>query len=182
MLTGDELAAFLERIRFRTAHHEAGHAVAGVMRGGDVHHLKLGDPTDAGLLDVDRESIGVTRHTSDSWNVPFVAFAGPWAQWRHGKETGETEDWDLVWDWLDCDADNVGGDPLGDYTLMDYDNLTEAQIALWIEELEPHWPAIVAVAAVAFADYPVNTEVIQAFIDQIPTDKPNPNGHLHDDV
>ncbi|MGO9350786.1 MAG: hypothetical protein ACLP3C_08120 [Mycobacterium sp.] len=181
MLTGDELAAYLQRIRFRTAHHEAGHAVAAVMRGGVVHHLKLGDPTDAGLLDAERESIGVTRQTSDSWNVPFMAFAGPWAEWRLGTETGETKDWDLVWDWLDADSDN-GRDALGDYTLMDYDNLTEAQIAIWTDELERHWPAIVAVAAVAFADYPVNTEVIQAFIDQIPTDKPNPNGHLHDDV
>jgi hypothetical protein len=177
MLTGNELAAFLERIRFRTAHHEAGHAVAAVMRGGDVHHLKLGDPTDAGLLDVDRESIGVTRNTSDSWNVPFVAFAGPWAQWRHRKETGETEDWDLVWDWLDAGSDN-GWDPLGDYTLMDYDNLTEAQIALWIEELEPHWPAIVAVAAIALAGDPVNTEVVEALIDQNRDGPVKPNAHL----
>jgi hypothetical protein len=163
-LTGHEFAAYLERIRFRTAHHEAGHAVAAVLRGGDVQHLKIGDPTDAGLLDADRGLVGVTRQTSEPCNVPFMAFAGPWAEWRLGTETGDNEGWDLVC-WLDCDAAGNMGDPLSDYTLMDYDNLTEDQIALWVKELRPHWPAIVAVAAVALAGDPVNTEVVKALIE-----------------
>jgi hypothetical protein len=49
---------------------------------------------------------------------------------------------------------------------MDYDNLTEGQIALWVKELGPHSTAIVAVAAVALAGDPVNTEVVKALIER----------------
>lgn len=165
-LTGNKFGPYLAHRRIATAHHEAGHAVAAVLRGGDVHHLKLGDPTDAGLLDADRELVGAARVTLDPGDVPFMAFAGPWAEWRLGTETGETADWDLVWDWLDCDSAGMMCDPLSDYSLMDYDNLTEAQIALWVKELGPQWPAIVAVAAVALAGDPVNTEVVKALIER----------------
>lgn len=164
MLT-DELAAVLKRQRLIDAHHEAGHAVAAVMRGGVVHHIKLGDSTDAGLIDPDRESVGVTRHTSTRNNQPFVAFAGPWAEWRVRSQLGEAEEMDL-WEWLDTDRFvNDFGDPYGDYAMMDYHSLSAAQIEVWVDELERHWPAIVAVAALAVAGAPVDTEVVVAAID-----------------
>jgi hypothetical protein len=81
-LTGVALAEFLAAKRIVNAHHEAGHAVAVVLRGGVVDHIALGDPTDDGLLDADRELIGRTRHTPARAEQSFVAFAGPWAQWR----------------------------------------------------------------------------------------------------
>jgi hypothetical protein len=171
-VTGADLAEFLAGKRVVTAHHEAGHAVAAVLRGGVVEHIALGDPTDDGLLDVDREMVGRTRHTSarDAWS--FIAFAGPWAQWRIETERGDADDMDL-WDWLDTDALNQGeqlDDPFGDYALMGYDDeygLPDASlIDAWTRDIDPQWPAIVAVAAVALAGNPVNTEVIAAIIER----------------
>jgi hypothetical protein len=159
----DRIAAYVQRRRIEIAHHEAGHAVAAVLCGGTVHHLKLAvDLSDAGLLDPDRELIGVTRLTSASRDAPFVSFAGPWAQWRHGTETGSDDyDTDLS-DWLHLDDEITGrDDPHGDYTAMDFDNLSDELIDVWTRELERLWPMIAAVAALALDGQPVNTAVIE---------------------
>jgi hypothetical protein len=74
-----------------------------------------------------------------------------------------------LYQWLDADSCDGSDDPLGDYALMNYDKLTGAQIEVWIDELERHWPAIGAVAAVALAGDPVNTELVKAIIDQFRT-------------
>lgn len=160
-----ELAEYEKRRRIETAYHEAGHAVAAVLRGGTVQHLKLAAGlSDGGLLDADLESIGVTRHTSASWDVPFISFAGPWAQWRHGTETGHEEYHMDLSEWLDLSESLDLDDPHGDYALMDYDNLTGAQIDVWIRELDRLWPVIAAVAALALAGEPVDTAIISSAI------------------
>lgn len=131
-----------------------------------MHHLKLGDPTDDGLLDRVRESVGVARHTSLRKNVPFVAFAGPWAEWHFRSLIGESEDMEL-WDWLELDySANDYGDPLSDYALMDYDNLSDAQVDEWDAELEQLWLVIKTVTAIALAGGLVNTDVVKAAIGQ----------------
>jgi hypothetical protein len=121
-----------------TAHHEAGHAVAAVLRGGEVLHVLVGDPTDEGLIDAEREWKGVVRHRSMSWDVPFIAFAGPWAQWRIGTETGYDTGYDTDEFWTRVD--------------------------IWAGELEHVWPAIRAVAALALSGDPVDTGVIQVIL------------------
>jgi hypothetical protein len=164
MLTEAEVVEVLARSRVVVAHHEAAHAVAAVLRGGEVLHVVVGDPTDAGLVDVERELMGRARHRSAPWDVPLVAFAGPWAEWRIRTETGDAEDLDL-YEWLDCDEFNNGGDPLGDYALMGYDtDEFWTRIDIWTEELERYWSAIVAVADLALAGDPVNSEVIKSIL------------------
>jgi hypothetical protein len=73
----EEMQAWLEAKRHVTAHHRAGHAVAAVLVGGEVEHVRL-----VGDLDADRW--GNTRSTM----MPrvdtraFATFAGPWADAR----------------------------------------------------------------------------------------------------
>jgi hypothetical protein len=168
-LTGAQLAEFLAAKRLVNAHHEAGHAVAAVLRGGVVEHIALGDPTDDGLLDAHRELVGRTRHTSAPADWPFIAFAGPWAEWRIETERGDADGMDL-WDWLDTDwLNQCDDDPFSDYALIGYDDedgLSDASLDVWTREIEPHWPAIAAVAAAALAGNPVNTAVIAAIIER----------------
>lgn len=60
--------------RTLTAYHEAGHAVAALMRGG------------SSLLSVtlsDTHGAGITWHRSHVWDQAFIAYAGPWAESRH---------------------------------------------------------------------------------------------------
>ena len=58
-----------------TAHHEAGHAVAAVMRGG------------SSLRSIDMENAhnghATTWHRSKPVDAPFIAYAGPWAEARY---------------------------------------------------------------------------------------------------
>jgi hypothetical protein len=152
-------------IRIFSAYHEAGHAVAAVLRAGGVRRVVLRDPINEGLVDTGRRRMRRTRHTSARRDQPFVAFAGPYAEWRIRKEREEADDMDL-WDWLDCDADDhaIGDDPSDDYVLMGYRDAA-ADLEAWVREIEPHWSAIDAVAAIALANDPVNTTVIRRCLD-----------------
>lgn len=60
--------------RSLTAHHEAGHAVAAVMRGGGTFTSITITPT--------ADCAGMTRTQVMVWDAPFVVYAGPWAQAR----------------------------------------------------------------------------------------------------
>jgi hypothetical protein len=162
------VAKFIAAKRIINAHHEAGHAVAAVLRGGDVIHIALGDPTDDGLIDAEREMVARTRHASARPDWPFIAFAGLWAQWRIETERGDAEDLDLD-EWLDTDRNCQLGepDPFGDYAMMGYDDddgIPVARIEGWQREIEPHWSAIVAVAAEVLAGHPVSTDTITAIL------------------
>jgi hypothetical protein len=71
------VAAVEARARSRQAHHEAGHAVAAVARGGKLIAVWLG--TVDWSKDSSADTPGGTRHRTPSAGQPFVTFAGPWA-------------------------------------------------------------------------------------------------------
>jgi hypothetical protein len=71
--------AIRESQRYSTACHEAGHAVAAVMRGGTFSSISI-DPT----LAYD----GGTHIQCDSRVTEFVIYAGPWAEARAAWPTG----------------------------------------------------------------------------------------------
>lgn len=131
----------------RHAHHEAGHAVAAVHRGGWVQeiHLAGDDPADQGYV----------AHSSSPAAQPFVTFAGPWSEARWDVMAGEADDMDealyLAWD------ENSDGDGAKYNGLIDQLQATADQLGLgavgcawendWAEELDELWPWIRCVAA-----------------------------------
>ena len=87
-----------DRQRYLTAHHEAGHAVATLMRGrGELVSVTI-DPTD--------DYLGRTSHRGNPWgdDALFVTFAGPWAEayaeWPLHSLDGEDDDGRAFSDYL----------------------------------------------------------------------------------
>jgi hypothetical protein len=82
------------------AHHEAGHAVAAVARGGVLERITLGT-ADYSTCDESTATDGVTQHLTHPKNVPFVTFAGPWAEamWisQHEPDTTLDDALDYAW-------------------------------------------------------------------------------------
>ena len=65
----------------RHAHHEAGHAVAAVARGGELVDVFLGTAYWS-IVDSTADTPGGTVHRAAWAAQPFVTFAGPWAEAR----------------------------------------------------------------------------------------------------
>ncbi|MGE5696258.1 MAG: hypothetical protein ACM4D3_13810 [Candidatus Sericytochromatia bacterium] len=63
----------------RHAHHEAGHSVAAVARGGTLIRASLGN-ADCSTLDDSADTSGGTVHRTEYADQPFVTFTGPWAE------------------------------------------------------------------------------------------------------
>lgn len=141
--------------RALAAHHEAGHAVAGCLRGSILRSIALGE--------VDGD--GLTVHRGPCWDDPFVSFAGPWAEaryiWGDRPADEENEDY-LVFadhlfgiflgagaeDWAVLQAHFDGYAGLAtmlppQVTAGDLVRLTEQ---VWARELQAVWPAIETVA------------------------------------
>lgn len=76
-----DMTSAMDRSRYLTACHEAGHAVAAMMRGGGTFTSVTIEPTS--------EYHGRTTWSGKRWDVDFITFAGPWAQARAdwGKPT-----------------------------------------------------------------------------------------------
>lgn len=137
-------------LRAITAHHEAGHAVASVMRGGSsFRSVDLSNADDGH---------GLTLHRCKPTDGPFIAYAGPWAEARYlwpadvpldgEDEEGTTFD------------EHVTGVLLGqpdDAAALAADDERVQQLrafgvevdpyAVWHMELERVWPAVQSVAA-----------------------------------
>lgn len=75
----DITAAIAAQSDSRHAHHEAGHAVAVVHRGGELRSVRLGK-VDWSSTGLDADEPGETHHRGRYENEPFVTFAGPWAE------------------------------------------------------------------------------------------------------
>lgn len=136
------------------AHHEAGHAMAAVMRGGS----SLRGVT----IDVDRPGHGLTLHRTAPWDNGFVAYAGPWAEARYLWGSGPLDERDddgctfsdcvvgvllhqpgdaAMWGaWLHEPAQENARQAMADV------GMTFAPEEVWDRELELVWPEIQTLA------------------------------------
>lgn len=163
-LSAAELAYAEERLHI-TAHHEAGHAVAALMRGGGECHRITIEPTETHW--------GMTRTTVKPFvdDAGFSTFAGPWADARVrwpaelpfdecdedgctfadlitevfvNDADGDLEQYEAVWE-----SDRVQIAPReGKLALPEgFSPMTEEWYeAKWSDELEQVWPVIQALA------------------------------------
>lgn len=156
-----------------TAYHEAGHAVAAVMRGGRVISISI-EPV-PGCHD------GETWTTQQQWDNSFVYFAGPWAEARRlwpagtlnnldedgltfntyilGRFLRNPDDTQNYAHW--CELDRL----MLPVQARDYYNVSSRENTYGIE-LEEEWPAISEVARLRLAGVEVTTEMIQELLDQ----------------
>lgn len=136
--------------RHLTAIHESGHAVASVMRGGSSFRS----------LDLSRadDGHGLTLHRSKPADVPFIAYAGPWAEARYQwpadvARDGEDDD-GLTFD--DYVTGVLLGQPDDTAALAPHEQQVQQlraagvdvdPFAVWHMELERVWPAVQRIAA-----------------------------------
>lgn len=175
-MSNSELDAFLADQRRQTAHHEAGHAVTAVARGGTFHGLTVEGTA--------------TRHGGVHVVHPraareFVTFAGPWAEARY--------------DWADRPLDGIDehGSTLHDYIraslcanasdLQVYepsinlpfeifvadgqgDDAPEVPLARdesWYAELESYWPTMQLAADMVLRGLEIVPEWVRSQLDKI---------------
>lgn len=159
--------------RTMTAYHEAGHAVASVMRGGSELRstaITAGHPDHRGL----------TLHRSAPWDVAFIAWAGPWAQaraaWGDLPLDGEDDDW-LTFDDYIGGAFLAGGHEDAQAIAASRGQLEAwglpADLALhvstertWSLELDRVWPAVDAVAGWLMEGRTVTDELVRQVVDE----------------
>lgn len=156
-------------VRELAAYHEAGHAIAGCMRGSVLRSIALGD--------VDGD--GLTVHRGPCRDDPFTSYAGPWAEARHiwGDHPADEEDEDyLVFadhlsavflgvgaeDWAELREHFVWVAGLAallppEITAGDLERITEQ---VWARELQAVWPAIETIATRLLA----GTEITDATV------------------
>ena len=156
----------------RTAHHEAGHAVAVVYRGGHLVKIVIteADPTHA---DWDSELAGFTRHRTPVTEHPFTTFAGPGAEAMWVSETDPDTAFNAALD--DAWENSADGDAAYYATLCEPVWEAARQAGLghrvgpdweidWDAELEALWPAIREVAAMLLAGETVTHDAVAAAI------------------
>jgi hypothetical protein len=170
-----------------TSHHEAGHAVAAVHRGGRLDGISV----HASLLDDDPDDDhpnGNTdiraRHESD---MPFILFAGKWSVIKWQATIGPGDILDFVDDNIVAAVDVAWREGDWGYPSTDYESyLTyvtqleefaeELGLGLvgraweydWADELETLWPVIRQVAMLLLNDEPVTHETIEALLAELP--------------
>ena len=135
-ITLAERAAIIAASAAEHAHHESGHAVAAVARGGWLCEIRLGVP-DWDSDDDASDLPGYTRHRTRTENRPFVTFAGPWASARFRVEADpEASDLEYQLEYAFEESDDDAA-AFGDAEWEDH----------WFDELEVLWPSNCAVAA-----------------------------------
>jgi hypothetical protein len=151
-----------------TAHHEAGHAVAAVMRGGGVLVSITIDPTE--------DYLGHTQFRVKRWDAAFATFAGPWAEARSRWPGGEVDDDGCVLDDYVTAAFMANPNDLSDYG----DHLERERNqygghwpevihpgkreAWWSTELEGCWPVIQAVARLLLNGETVGHDTVEGLL------------------
>jgi hypothetical protein len=168
------VAAVDARARSRHAHHEAGHAVAVVARGGRLIRISLGT-VDWSTPDESADTPGETVHRTAYTDQPFLTFAGPCAEamWivEHDDDVEELgEALEYAW------SENYEGDAdkyearvemlSAAARLLGFPAIGRAWESEWIDELEPLWPAVCEVAAMLLDGQPVSHDDVQAAVDR----------------
>ncbi len=153
-LPGDRIAAIGAQSDSQHAHHEAGHAVAAVYRGGTLEEIVLGT-ADWTRVDDGADTPGWTKHITLPNHRPFVTFAGPWAEamWmlENGNDDADFNDtFSVAWD-DNTDGDTTKYEGIVDQLEQDSRNLGLGPVgrdweADWMNELEILWPVIREVA------------------------------------
>jgi hypothetical protein len=173
------VAAVSANATSRLAHHEAGHAVATVARGGELVAVHLGY-VDWSTSDLSGDKPGETRGRTEFANQPFATFAGPWAEamWtvEHDPDVDDfAEALDYAWD------NNIDGDAATYEDRVELLTQAAAQLGFplarvrawefeWVDELEPLWPAVCEVAALLIDGQAVTHDVVLAIIDRVVDD------------
>jgi hypothetical protein len=164
--------------RSRHAHHEAGHAVAAVAKGGKLIAVWLGNVDWS--KDESADTGGGTRHRTHYADQPFVTFAGPWAEamWtiEHDDDVDDIYE-ALEYAWDDNDDDDGGGGDTDKYEKrvgelevyaaeLGFSRVGRAWELGWYDELEDLWPAICEVAVMLLDGHSVTHEKVQAAVDR----------------
>jgi hypothetical protein len=153
--------------RHLTAHHEAGHAVAALMRGGGELVSVTIEPT--------AEYAGHTGLRSKPFDIAFVTYAGPWAEARAqwpaevplDAEDGDGcvfDDYILAAWWANATGDlaeykrrcEADAELLGDHA-----HLLHLREETWCRELDDRWPAIQQIAKLLMSR-PVDDDEVRA--------------------
>jgi hypothetical protein len=149
--------------RLLTAHHEAGHAVAALMRGGGELRSITIEPTAAYQ--------GHTGYRGKPCDSAFVTYAGPWAearaQWALATLEDEDDDGCTFEDYVtaaflrnaDGDGEQYRRAQEADAALYgpEFGHLAYGREEHWSRELEESWPAVQQLAAMLM-DGPVSAE------------------------
>ena len=150
------------------AHHEAGHAVAVVCRGGVVHEVRVGvtDPDDADMV------VNWVRMEADPRDHPFAIFAGPWASamWAIENDPAVSDfqkALDSAWFAARDDFDKyhaIVGELHDEAWRLGLGQFSRVWEGDWCYDLGLLWPAVCTVAAALLADETVTHEAIAAAI------------------
>jgi hypothetical protein len=156
------------RQRYLTAFHEAGHAVAVVLRNGTVVAIAI-EPEPG------ETHYGATDHHGPTWANPFIAYAGPWAEAR------------VQWPDIEISSTDDHGRSFGDYVRAAFENSADAatyaeylpheeswsqdapptfaaKTSMWNAELEDHWLAVRAVALRLFSGEVLRHDVVRDLV------------------
>ncbi|MEB3023924.1 M50 family metallopeptidase [[Mycobacterium] crassicus] len=142
--------------RTLTAHHEAGHAVAAVMRGGtQLHYVNVIQ---------DGDTLGFTHYSGRRCDEAFIAYAGPWAearaQWPISDLNDEDDDGCTFPDYVTgAFLTNIDGDAEAYQSALKAEllgppdpELLTAREGIWGRELQRAWPVVQQVAQLLAAD------------------------------
>lgn len=166
----DWLAPLAESERRSTAHHEAGHAVTAVARGGTF---------DGFTIEATAARDGWVHVMHDPVHRDFVTFAGPWAEAR-AEWTGRPLDGvneagltfhDCIRGILRCsDSDLRSYAPELDHFALALDETASDELIplarddSWYGELETLWPTMAIVAEMALRGDEVTTERVRVLL------------------
>ena len=175
-----------------SAHHEAGHAVASVARGGELTKIWFVPWRDRLKVDPNTTKHALTRSCDQLQNRPFVVFAGPWSQARWYVENGAFDSFrdEMGYAWEDNGGEgDIGGDSyngdavsyeglvrqlsgMASWPELGYDDAPMGYTepgryweARWNDELDELWPAIREVAALLLDGTECSHEAIVRMIE-----------------
>lgn len=159
--------------RTLAAYHEAGHAVAGCMRGSILRSVRLGAVAGDGL----------TSHSGNTWDNPFATYAGPWAETRYSWGDRPVAEDEEGLSFADRLFDVFLGGGAGDREVLSEHFASYAGLAAqlppeisagdleratkrtWTGELEAVWPAIETVATRLLAGAEITHASVNALLE-----------------